>query len=86
VREHSGFVWAWYHKDGGEPAFKVPAVAQYGDSDWTSDWIRFEWTVKTHPQEIYENAADWAHFSFVHGFDMPSDIDTQFEGPVYHWA
>jgi 3-ketosteroid 9alpha-monooxygenase subunit A len=86
VREHSGFIWAWYHKDGKEPHFEIPAFPQYRDPAWTSDWIRYEWMIDTHPQEIFENGIDRAHFSVIHKFEMPTDAVARFEGHEHLWS
>ena len=85
MREHSGYVWAWYHKGGLEPAWEVPPVAQYGDPDWTSEWIQFEWTIGSHPQEIFENGIDYPHFACVHGFEFPSGAEFLFEKHEHIW-
>jgi 3-ketosteroid 9alpha-monooxygenase subunit A len=86
VEEHSGFVWAWYHRDGKAPNFQIPQFPQYGDPEWTSDWIRYEWTIRTHPQEIFENGLDSAHFSVVHKFEMPTGAIARFEGHEHIWG
>jgi len=85
VREHSGFVWAWYHRQGLEPTFEVPPVPQYTDPAWTSDWIRYEWTIRSHPQEIFENGIDYPHFAFVHGFEFPSGAEFTFDRHEHIW-
>jgi hypothetical protein len=49
-------------------------------------WMRFEWNVETHPQEISENGIDAPHFQFVHLMDPLEGYKVRFEGPAYHWS
>jgi hypothetical protein len=41
--------------------------------------------VKTHPQEIMENAIDWSHFHSVHKMDMPAERSHKFDGKMFYW-
>ncbi len=86
VREHSGFIWAWYHHEGKAPPYELPTPAEYGSPDWTTDWLRYEFHLKSHPQEIMENAVDYPHFSAVHGMDAPSNAITRYDGHEFHWG
>ena len=61
------------------------AGCQYGDPDWTSEWIQFEWTIGSHPQEIFENGIDYPHFACVHGFEFPSGAEFLFEKHEHIW-
>ena len=70
--ERNGMVMAWYDPTGGPPQWDVPEFAEYGTSSWTPYW-RHRMEVATCNQEIIENAADRAHFRFVHGtVDVPN--------------
>jgi phenylpropionate dioxygenase-like ring-hydroxylating dioxygenase large terminal subunit len=86
VREHSGVILAWYHRDAREPTYEVPPLLEYGDPAWTKDWIRYEWRVRTHPQELHENAVDWPHFLTVHGFDAPANVVDRYEAHEFIWG
>jgi nitrite reductase/ring-hydroxylating ferredoxin subunit len=60
--ERHGFVWAWL---GGEPAFDLPAVPP-------NLWKRVVLApqrVKAHPDVIFSNGFDLAHFGPSHGID-----------------
>jgi nitrite reductase/ring-hydroxylating ferredoxin subunit len=83
VCEHSGLIWAWHQAQGAEPAWALPPVPQYGDPAWTDEWIRYEWTIATHPQEVYENGVDYPHFAIVHKFAAPTDPVSRYEGHVH---
>ncbi|CAH0993103.1 3-ketosteroid-9-alpha-monooxygenase, oxygenase component [Sinobacterium norvegicum] len=73
VIEANRVIWVWYHPDRVEPLFDVarlPELEAHGE-DW-SEFKRFNWTINTTVQETAENAADTAHFIYVHNSDeMP---------------
>jgi 3-ketosteroid 9alpha-monooxygenase subunit A len=85
VREVSGQIFVWHHAEHEAPDFDVPALPEYGDDEWTSSWIRYDWTVKTHPQEVMENAIDWPHFTSVHRMEIPSERSEKFDGRMFFW-
>ena len=73
VVERNGMVFVWYHAEGKPPSFQIPDVAGWGETGWLSSWLRWEWTVRTHPQEMAENGIDWPHFARVHQLPVPDD-------------
>ncbi|MBA6413264.1 aromatic ring-hydroxylating dioxygenase subunit alpha [Parahaliea sp. F7430] len=78
--ETNQVVWAWYHPDGVAPLWEVIEHEQANSDDW-APLKRYEWHLATHPQEMAENAADPAHFLYVHRTaDMP-EWETTYEGP-----
>lgn len=85
VRESGGVVWAWYHPKRAEPCFEPPEIPEYGADDWMADWTPYEWTVRTHPQEVAENSVDWPHFHEIHHMEPPPDRDVRFEGHEIRW-
>jgi phenylpropionate dioxygenase-like ring-hydroxylating dioxygenase large terminal subunit len=69
--ERNQVVWAWYHPARSAPTFEVELVPEVGSAEWT-DYRLYEWTVDTIIQEAAENAADAAHFLYVHSArDIP---------------
>ncbi|MCC6645633.1 MAG: Rieske 2Fe-2S domain-containing protein [Polyangiaceae bacterium] len=66
VREVNGLIMVWHHQDGAPPSWELPVLPEYGADDWTSYETR-RWKIKTHNQEMAENAVDSAHFLYVHG-------------------
>jgi hypothetical protein len=81
VREAAGVVCAWY-PDGAAPAFDLPAVPEWGDPAWAGAWWKLRHVVRSHPQEMRENAIDWPHFRVVHGgSDGPEERRAEFVGP-----
>ncbi|HYC01168.1 MAG TPA: Rieske 2Fe-2S domain-containing protein [Candidatus Limnocylindrales bacterium] len=85
VLERNGIIFVWYHDQGLEPHFEIPTIPYWGDPAWTSSYEKYSWIVKTHPQEIMENAIDWPHFNFVHLMDPPKDRSNSFHGPMFKW-
>jgi nitrite reductase/ring-hydroxylating ferredoxin subunit len=85
VDEVNGQIYIWHHSEDKAPFYQVPKIEQYGDDDWTSDWVRYDWTLNSHPQEIMENAIDWPHFMQVHKMDQPSNRKSIFDGYMFHW-
>ncbi len=71
VREVNGTISAWYHPEGADPLWDVIEHEEANSEEWGAQQ-RFEWTVRTHMQEMGENGADPAHFLYVHRVhDMP---------------
>ncbi len=82
VHEAAGVVSVWYHATGAPPEFALPDVPAWRDPAWAPSWWKLRWTVRAHPQEMRENAIDWAHFRFVHGgSDRPTENRCSFDGP-----
>lgn len=67
VVEQNGFILGWHHPEGQAPSWTVPVL---DDSQWRP--LQFhQLQAKTHPQEVFENSIDEAHFTVIHHF---SDI------------
>jgi nitrite reductase/ring-hydroxylating ferredoxin subunit len=79
--ERNGLVMVWHHARKEAPQWEVPELAEVGHPDWT-EFKRLRWKLKTHNQEMAENAVDRAHFHYVHGtLDLPS-CTAEADGPV----
>lgn len=83
VCERNGLIMVWYHPQELPPTWEVPEVVEATSPEW-SDPQRFEWTVRTQPQEIAENASDSAHFHHVHGTLNIPQTEATFAGPMRH--
>ncbi len=71
VVERNGLVMVWHHAEGKVPDWEIPELREYGSPDWT-EYKRLRWKIRTHNQEMAENAVDRAHFRYVHGMlDVP---------------
>jgi nitrite reductase/ring-hydroxylating ferredoxin subunit len=80
VCERNKVIWVWYHPNGEAPSYEVMEIPEAHDDDWGELQIH-HWKLKTHTQEMAENAADPAHFHFVHGTaEMPNYAEVEFEG------
>jgi len=76
IREANGYIFAWHHPQRRSPDWHIPELDMTG---WTS-LIHTKLIAKSHPQEIYENSIDMAHFPLVHGF---KDISVEQE-PMFN--
>ena len=85
--ERNQCIWAWHHGRGAAPDWQIPEVPEACSGDWTA-LKRHRWTIRTHNQEIGENAVDRAHFRYVHGTtDVPDSellLDGQIRRAVQH--
>jgi 3-ketosteroid 9alpha-monooxygenase subunit A len=84
--ERNGIVLAWHHGERRLPDHEVPAFPEWGAADWTTSYVRRSWIVRTHAQEVLENAVDWEHFQSVHGMPAPQDRHEMFEGKTFRWV
>ena len=66
AHERNGALWVWRHAEGKPPDWDVPEIPEIGDADWTAP-ERYRWKIRSRNQEMAENAADRAHFRYVHG-------------------
>ncbi|HEX9682620.1 MAG TPA: Rieske 2Fe-2S domain-containing protein [Acidimicrobiales bacterium] len=83
TRDHAGIVWMWWHPEGAEPMFDLPAIPEYHDPEFT-DYVYRSWTISSVLQEMGENSADPAHFRYVHGTDTVPEVD-RYEVDGYTW-
>jgi phenylpropionate dioxygenase-like ring-hydroxylating dioxygenase large terminal subunit len=65
VQEHSGMILAYFGAEGSEPDYEVPVLEEIGDPAWTP-LQHAHMEIATHPREVIENIADFAHFGPVH--------------------
>lgn len=75
VREGGGVLMVWFDQAGNAPSWEMPERDLEGYAVRTR-----EWTVSSQPQEICENAADGAHFQFVHKLPTVADIEGRPDG------
>jgi nitrite reductase/ring-hydroxylating ferredoxin subunit len=77
VVDRNGLLMAWHHPNQAPPSWQPEVFAEASSNDW-SDFEVFEWRIATHPQEMAENAADPAHFKYVHGTPTLPDWDVSY--------
>ncbi len=68
--ERNGVVMVWHDPAGGAPAWEVPEVPFVSMAGWFREEAHAAWQVKSHIQELVENAVDQSHFLSVHS--LPS--------------
>jgi nitrite reductase/ring-hydroxylating ferredoxin subunit len=84
VREIDGMILVWYHPDGRAPDWEPQPVPEFGDPSYPTPWRSAPFDVKVHPQDVFENAVDAAHFVSVHGgYRHPRVEITLSEGPHF---
>jgi 3-ketosteroid 9alpha-monooxygenase subunit A len=72
LKEVNGLLMAWHHLAGQPPSWEIASIPEHGAADWTPYELR-RWKIRTHNQEMAENAVDSAHFHYVHGtLEMPT--------------
>lgn len=65
VREINGLIMVYYDAKGEPPSWELPKIPQWNEAEWTS-FKKRRWKIRTHPQEMAENAMDNAHMTFLH--------------------
>lgn len=63
--EYNQTIWTWYHPERIAPTFEVVELDEFTSDDWSEPRF-FEWEIDAAIQETAENAADAAHFTYVH--------------------
>ena len=86
VLERNGMIFVWNGEEQSQPFFEIPIIPEWTDPAWTDRWMRFEWNINTHPQEISENGVDAQHFATVHLMEPVDDLELRFDGPCYFWS
>jgi phenylpropionate dioxygenase-like ring-hydroxylating dioxygenase large terminal subunit len=83
VREVNGMILVWHGEGGSEPGWEVPQVPEHGDDRfvWEVDG-RWRYRIQTHPQEMFENTVDIAHFQYVHGTAGFGGVELVEDGPM----
>jgi len=83
LRELNGVIFLWHAADGAAPTWEVPALPE---DEWTRNRT-VKWTLKTHPQEVFENVVDVAHIPPVHGAERSAIVrDPAADGPRFSIA
>lgn len=80
VRESGGLIMAWHHPDGAAPTWEVGDIPELSDPDFVPP-TRTDFEIHVHPQEVFENAVDLAHFLSVHQAARMPSVELQVDGP-----
>ena len=79
VAEVNGLIMVWHHMDRKPPLWQLPQLPEIGNPGWT-DYTRRRWKIRTHNQEMAENAVDSAHFKYVHGTPEQPNTRAEIDG------
>jgi hypothetical protein len=76
-------ILVWYSEESAEPEWAVPEAPEYtsGDFVWDVD-SGGRYRISSHPQEIFENTVDIAHFQYVHGTSGFGALELVEDGPM----
>ena len=83
VNEVSGAIMVWHDIDREPPHWEVPELPEFASDEWT-DPVRKEWKLRTHNQEMAENAVDSAHFRYLHGTLNKPECVVEIDGHKMH--
>lgn len=96
VLEQHGCVFVWHHPDGREPGWEMPDIfgkfPQFtaGPKDYYRAYPEFSRRLEgepVHPQIVAENAADSAHFQYVHHATVtPRVLEWQMADREWHFV
>jgi len=79
--ERNRLVFAWHDAAGRAPGYEIDLIPEI-ESGGYREVRRHLWTVRSHPQEMMENAVDVTHFEAMHRWKAHS-IDWAPDGPRY---
>jgi nitrite reductase/ring-hydroxylating ferredoxin subunit len=82
VREINGLAMAWYQPDGKPPEWELEPVPELTDPEFARV-ARTSFDITVHPQEVFENAVDLAHFLSVHQAARMPDVELKVDGPHF---
>ncbi|MBV6622519.1 MAG: Rieske (2Fe-2S) protein [Rivularia sp. (in: Bacteria)] len=85
VKEVNGLILVWYHTHGEKPTWEIPELPEYTCSQWTSFRTVGQWKIRSHVQDINENALDTAHLQYLHGVDSVKGKSLHKEGCILRW-
>lgn len=82
--ERAGMIFVWYSPEAGEPEWELPKIPEAEDAAFTfyaPEEAR--WKFRSHPQEVFENTVDIAHFATVHGVSAFGKLDVEHDGHLF---
>jgi phenylpropionate dioxygenase-like ring-hydroxylating dioxygenase large terminal subunit len=82
VFEANGLIMVHHHIAGQPPGWDLPKLSEYNSDGWTP-YVRRRWKVRSHNQEMAENAVDSAHFKYVHGTPEQPKTRAEIDGHMF---
>jgi len=77
--ERNNLIYAWYHPKGEQPSYDVETYPEVLDSAWSDEFVKLEYSVECHIQDMAENAVDAAHFQYVHGVVSYPEFEVSYD-------
>ena len=66
--ELAGGIFVWYSTQPGEPQWQLPHIPELDNPQFVRHAPESaRWRFRSHPQDVFENTVDIAHFATVHG-------------------
>jgi phenylpropionate dioxygenase-like ring-hydroxylating dioxygenase large terminal subunit len=81
-RELDGLVFVWHGPDHEAPTWQIPSIPELSDDAFARPAIT-ELEIAVHPQDIFENAVDIAHFLSIHRAGRMPDVSVTTDGPRF---
>jgi 3-ketosteroid 9alpha-monooxygenase subunit A len=75
VREQHGLVFIYYSDDRRAPEFALPTFPEFGDAAWSRP-ADLQYEIRSHVQEMAENALDTGHFPGVHDLSSVPNVES----------
>ncbi|MBN6051647.1 Rieske 2Fe-2S domain-containing protein, partial [Nonomuraea sp. RK-328] len=81
--EINGVVAVYYDELGRDPEWAVPEIPEYDSTEHWTGHITKIWKIRTHLQEIFDNAADAAHQQTLHAATEILSYDAEPDGVYF---
>lgn len=66
--ELAGSIFVWHSAQASQPEFELPRIPELDNPTFTCHAPESaRWRFRSHPQDVFENTVDVAHFATVHG-------------------
>lgn len=82
VQELGGMILVWHHPAGDPPRWDVAPIPELDDPNF-APVARTELEIHVHPQEVFENSVDLAHFLSIHRAAVMPDVKVDIDGPHF---
>jgi nitrite reductase/ring-hydroxylating ferredoxin subunit len=82
--ERAGIIFVWHSPEGTDPEWELPKIPEADDAAFA--FLAPEdarWIFRSHPQEVFENVVDIAHFATVHGVSAFGNLDVGQEDHMF---
>jgi phenylpropionate dioxygenase-like ring-hydroxylating dioxygenase large terminal subunit len=79
--ERAGAIFVWHSEGSTEPEWELPKIPESEDGAFAFHAPEYaRWVFRSHPQEVFENTVDIAHFATVHGVSGFGSLDLETDG------